>query len=216
MINTLNYSMLGTNTYIYENAGNCLIIDPSDNSQFLIKKLNTAHLIPDAIIMTHGHLDHTAGLSILSESFPECAILIHKEDAPLIGKGSYEKNIKMFELLGTYGSQYVKSSINGDLPEATRLLEEGEILFGFRLIHTPGHSAGGCCLYNQNEGLLFSGDTLFRSSIGRTDLPGCNPKTLINVIKEKLLTLPTETRVLPGHGEETTIGEEILNNPYMS
>lgn len=98
-------------------------------------------------------------------------------------------------------------------------LRDGEILstagFEFRIIHTPGHTKGGCCYYEKDENVLFSGDTLFMQSVGRTDFPTGSTSTLIRSIREKLLILPEETRVYPGHMEETTIGFEKERNPFI-
>ena len=159
--------------------------------------------------MTHGHADHIAGVGPLREMFPEIKVCIHKADAGMLSDSA--SNLSM--LSGV-------SIVTGD---AEVVIEgEGPIEYAgikLQVIHTPGHTPGGICLYNEEEKILFSGDTLFCGSIGRTDFGGYDEQKcfeqLINNIKTKLVILPEDTKVLSGHGPATTIRNEKKHNPYL-
>jgi glyoxylase-like metal-dependent hydrolase (beta-lactamase superfamily II) len=154
------------------------------------------------IVNTHGHLDHIGANREVHE-FLKCPIAIGKADAPMLTDARLN-----------FSNQYGQPLTS---PEAELLLSQGDtISFGpcsLNVLSTPGHTQGGICLYG--HGVLFSGDTLFQHSIGRSDFPGGSQKQLLNSINTKLLVLPDETRVLPGHGPETTIGEERVHNPWL-
>jgi glyoxylase-like metal-dependent hydrolase (beta-lactamase superfamily II) len=132
-------------------------------------------------------------------------LLIHEADAPMLGRAA--------EVSRMYGCSGENS------PEPDRFLEDGmEIAFGayrIKVLHTPGHTQGGCCLYLESERKVLTGDTLFADSIGRTDLPGGSHEQLLASIRQKLFTLPDDVTAYPGHGPETTIGHEKRNNPYF-
>jgi glyoxylase-like metal-dependent hydrolase (beta-lactamase superfamily II) len=172
--------------------------------------LKERNLEPEALILTHGHGDHIAGVEPLRENFEKIKVCIHKDDAEMLIDSS--RNFSSF--LG----KKIEAS-----PADIILEDEGKIEFAglkFTIIHTPGHTPGGICLYNSDEKILFSGDTLFAGSVGRTDFSGYDErqsmKQLIEGIKNKLLVLPDDTKVLPGHGPASTIGQEKLNNPYLT
>jgi glyoxylase-like metal-dependent hydrolase (beta-lactamase superfamily II) len=197
-----------TNSYCLtanEEAKECLIIDTGLSPQPLVDFLLEEGLTPVAVIFTHGHADHIAGVNVLRQQWPEITVAIHKDDAVMMTDPS--ANL---------------SALTGMMFQAQ---EPDEILEGgadveyaglkFAVIHTPGHTPGGICLYNAPEGVLFAGDTLFASSIGRTDFPGGDGDLLIAGIKEKLLVLPDNTQVYTGHGPATTIGDEKRSNPFL-
>lgn len=197
-----------TNCYIVgcPETKKAAIIDPGAFSpaevQAVLGLLEKDGLEAKCIINTHGHIDHIAGNRILKEA-TGAAILIHRGDADRLGDGQLNGSF-------LFGMDIVS-------PPADRLLEDGEEIdigtLKFRVLHTPGHTPGGMCLLA--EGTLFSGDTLFAGSVGRTDLPGGSERVLLQAIRSKLLSLPDQTSVRPGHGPRTTIGKEKETNPYF-
>ena len=187
-----------TNCYILrenEAVKDCMIVDTGLEAEALIEFLKSGQLNPAAAVFTHGHADHITGIPLLRENYPDIKIYIHKLDARMLTRAT--SNTK----------------------PADELVEEGDVIeaAGIKLevFHTPGHTQGGISLYSKDEKILFSGDTLFAGSVGRTDMPGGNMGQLIEGIKEKLLPLPEETLVYPGHGPATTIGQEKVSNPFL-
>lgn len=202
---TIRIGPLQVNAYILaEDLGRkAIIIDPGAEKNKIMKLLDKFSLKPGFIINTHGHIDHIA----CDDEFG-VRIYAHRDDLPLL---------KHAELnLSSFLSQafHVKSAI---IP-----LEDKEILrldtIELEVIHTPGHTPGGICLLMKRpcENILFSGDTLFRESIGRTDFAEASNEILLKSIREKLLVLPDETVVYPGHGSVSTIGYEKKNNPFLN
>ena len=206
-----------TNCYVLREskaAKDCLIIDTGLEAQELVDFLGRHKLNPAAVVLTHGHIDHINGVALLRAGFPKIKVYVHKLDAemltpPLAGEAG---------LTGAMGNLSIMAGIQFIAEPADMLIEGGDIIeeAGIRLesLHTPGHTPGGVCLYSQDEGIIFVGDTLFAGSVGRTDLGG-NMSQLIKSIREKLLTLPDETVVYPGHGPATTIAQEKTSNPYL-
>jgi hydroxyacylglutathione hydrolase len=197
-----------TNCYILrenDTGTDCLIVDTGLEAGELVEFLQEHSLNPIAVVLTHGHADHIRGVNVLRESFPAIKVYIHKLDAAMLAGG--------MDNLSDLAGVRVKTK------PADVLLEEGDIieLAGIRLevLHTPGHTPGGISLCARDEGIVFVGDTLFADSVGRTDFPGASGSTLINCIREKLLKLPEDTKVLPGHGPTTTIGREKRHNPFL-
>lgn len=187
----------------------CLIIDTGLDSEPLIDFLKKEKLNPLFLILTHGHADHIAGAEELRRNFKNIKVCIHKSDVNMLGDAA--DNF----------SRFAGAEITAE-PADIIFDKEGTVEFAnlkFELIHTPGHTPGGICLYNKDDKVLFSGDTLFAGSIGRTDFPGFDVQKcfqrLVDNIKTKLLILPDETTVLPGHGEKTTINREKLTNPFL-
>lgn len=210
-INKLVLGEYENNCYIVrkEDSANCIIIDTGLDASPLIDFLKKNNLNPQALILTHGHADHIAGVSIVRKSFNNIKVYIHKADAQMLGDSA--KNFSLF--LG----KRIENS-----PADIILENEGKTDFAgfeFVVLHTPGHTPGGICIYNSQAKVLFTGDTLFANSIGRTDFPGYDVEEkfeqLIENIRKKLLVLPDDTAVLPGHGPESTINEEKLYNPYL-
>jgi hydroxyacylglutathione hydrolase len=187
-------------------AADCLIIDTGLDAQPLLKFLEHSKLTPVAIILTHGHIDHIAGIEALRKKFPAITVYIHKLDAQMLGDA--EANLSILT-----GASFTAG-------KADHLIDQGDTIdkagIQLRVIHTPGHTPGGISLYCEKDNIIFVGDTLFAGSVGRTDFPNGNTKQLIEGIKNKLLTLPEETIVYPGHGPETTIGQEKADNPFLS
>ncbi|MBW8039274.1 MAG: MBL fold metallo-hydrolase [Planctomycetes bacterium] len=195
-----------TNCYVLrsaESAKDCLIIDTGLEAGQLVKFLQQYNLNPLAVILTHGHPDHVAGVAELRQSFPEIKVYIHKLDADMLTEA---KNMGLL-MGGASGTQPADL-----LLEAECVIEQAGIKL--HVLHTPGHTPGGICLYSQDEGIVFTDDTLFADSVGRTDLGG-NMAQLIKSIREKLFTLPEDTTVYPGHGPTTTIAHEKAHNQFL-
>jgi glyoxylase-like metal-dependent hydrolase (beta-lactamase superfamily II) len=203
---TMVVGPLGVNCFILgDPAGReGIIVDPGAEPERILAVVKRHGLTIGQVINTHGHFDHVgANRAIVAAT--GARLLIHRGDEPLLGRA------------GQTAIMYGLSAENSPAPDA--YLEDGMVLrFGsreLRVIHTPGHTPGGCCLFLAGEGILLSGDTLFAESIGRTDLPGGSAEQLAASIKAKLYPLPEATSVYPGHGPGTTIGHEKTNNPYV-
>lgn len=197
-----------TNCYIVrdnETAKDCLIVDTGLEAGGLIEFLQSQELNPVSAVFTHGHADHITGIPLLREKYPEIKIYIHKLDGKMLTRATSNLSVLAGRIFRT--------------KPADSLIEEGDVIEAagvkLQVLHTPGHTQGGICLYSKDEQVIFSGDTLFAGSVGRTDMPGGNMAQLIEGIKEKLLPLPEETVVYPGHGPVTTIGQEKANNPFL-
>ena len=192
------------NTFIIhqESGKECLLIDPSDDLELLYEYIEENNLKPIAIINTHAHLDHIRFTLQIQEKY-NLPFYLNDEELPLLE--NLKKQGAMFGLE------------TADPPKVTHDLNETEKLeigsFSFKVIHAPGHSPGSMCFLFGED--LIGGDVLFYDSIGRTDLYMGNYNLLISSIKTKLLILPAETRVHPGHGPATTIGREKNSNPFL-
>ena len=195
-----------TNCYfaINDETKEVLIIDPGAAAKQLSEKIKEGELKPVAILLTHGHFDHAEAAEELAKTF----------DIKIYALEAEKETLEMPELnlSGLWFGD--KESYHADV----YLKDEQEIdLAGFhiRVLHTPGHTEGGCCYYFPYQSVIFSGDTLFQFGIGRTDFPRGSASQLIRSIQEKLMGLPEETAVYAGHGEMTTIGMERMHNPYL-
>jgi glyoxylase-like metal-dependent hydrolase (beta-lactamase superfamily II) len=178
------------------------IIDPGGDAEKILKIIKRKNARVKFIINTHGHPDHTgANTKIKQET--NAPLYIHKSDVTL-GSGVFNQ---LARLTGIKGSPFKPDHFLND----GDTLSLGDIVL--RIIHTPGHTQGGVCLFFDK--ILFSGDTLFAGSIGRTDLPGGSLTALLSSIKEKLFSLPDDIIVYPGHGPQTTLGEEKSSNPFV-
>ena len=188
--------------------GVTVVIDPWLSNPLLNTSVSEVGPV-DVICVTHGHADHVAGVCDVRREFPDVKVCIHKSDASML--------VDSGRNLSSFAGQKIVCG------EADVVFEdEGAICYAgveFEIIHTPGHTEGGICLYNKAEGVLFSGDSLFAGSIGRTDFPGYDTQKrfeeLVSNIKSKLAVLPAETRVFSGHGPATTIRNEKKHNPYL-
>ena len=207
----IDYLILGgyqTNCYVLRNnnsAKDCLIIDPGLEAAELIEFLDEQKLNPVAVILTHGHIDHIAGLAELRNRFPEIKVYIHNLDAEMLT----DPNINLSAMSGM---AFVTDSQDVSLKNRDVIDLAG---MNLRVLHTPGHTPGGISLYSKEAGVVFVGDTLFADSIGRTDFPGGSMSQLLASVREKLFTLPSETEVYPGHGPATTIAAEKAHNPFF-
>ncbi|MCM2531653.1 MBL fold metallo-hydrolase [Neobacillus pocheonensis] len=200
--------VLQTNCYIIENTDQtCLIIDPGSEGKKLIKWLTKRELNPVAIFLTHAHFDHIGAVDEVREKY-KIPVFIHEEEEAWLGDPKLN------------GSKFFTMPNSIQAKPADHILKKEEAIeignFKFFVYETPGHSPGSVSYYFEKDGFVVSGDALFKSSIGRTDLPGGNQSKLLKSIHEKLLFLPEETVVLSGHGPITTIGEEMDSNPFLN
>lgn len=196
---------LETNCYLVycEETLQCAVVDPGAEPERIFLEIAEAELKPVVIINTHGHVDHIGANRDMKDHFG-VPLYIHAADSPMLGK------IQQLELSLFLGAK--------DSPPADHLMSDGEeIKIGnsvLRVLHTPGHSPGSVSLLG--DGFLLSGDTLFLEGVGRTDLPGGSQKQLEQSLREKVMTLPNETVILPGHGPLTSVGQERVNNPFIT
>lgn len=200
---------LGENAYALVSGTTSVLVDPGDEPEKILDFLSRLNLSPDLIVLTHGHLDHTAAIPALVEAWKgrDVRIAIHEADARYLGSRGAETNRRLFAAIG--GLQFFDRYWRG-MPEPDILLAEGMTLPGttLKVLHTPGHSAGSVCLYDAQAGFVITGDTLFRDGIGRSD--GFDADTdALQLSLERLASLPPDTLVWPGHGVRTTIGREL-------
>ncbi len=221
MVERLIVGPMDTNCYIYSNGKKeCVIIDPGGDEDRIVASVNMLKMIPSAILLTHGHFDHTAAVGRLREHYKKDSITlriaIHKADRKYLGHNARRAYQETLSQLGLASAGELKGLFS-PLPEPDVFLEEGDKVLstGLAVLETPGHTKGSICLYSEKDSLVFSGDSLFFMGVGRTDLPGSSEKSLLEAIRTKLLTLPPETRVFPGHGLDTTIEREIKGNPFI-
>lgn len=186
------------NCYIVidEETKDCVVMDPGGDEEDLIKAIKKENVQVKYILLTHGHADHTGAALRLKKDF-NSPLCISSEDYELISKGAF-----MYGDIVNNIDQYIKE---GDIFKVGNM--------DIKCIHTPGHTPGGVCFLIEDS--VFTGDTLFAGSIGRTDFQGGNFDAIIKSIKEKLMVLGDEIKVFPGHGPESTIGKERLHNPFL-
>ncbi|MGB3975262.1 MAG: MBL fold metallo-hydrolase [bacterium] len=206
VLKTLIVGPLEVNCYLIgdDKGGPIGIVDPGGDAKLILKAVEKLGRPVAYIVNTHGHFDHVGAVEEL-----KCKLgveyLIHKDERKVL-----EEMPDHMEFFGLEAQ---------NPPMVSRYIEDGDLLtlgaLTIKVIHTPGHSPGGVCLYSEETGQLISGDTLFHESVGRTDLPGGDTDTMLTSIAEKILTLPDQTRVFPGHGPETQIGHEKKFNPFL-
>jgi glyoxylase-like metal-dependent hydrolase (beta-lactamase superfamily II) len=199
-----------------ERTQKAICIDPGEPSQEVVDYIRDNDLELQAIVITHGHLDHCGGVTALKAEFPDAEILLHKDEMYL-----YEKLAQQPLLMGIMPDQARAMGMDyEDPPAPTRFLEDEDVLdvgdLKLLVRHVPGHTLGHIVLAEQYEKAVFTGDCLFSGSIGRTDLPGGNSEQLLTSIREKVLTLGDDFTVYCGHGPETTIGRERTMNPFLT
>lgn len=208
-VEKLAVGQLQTNCYLVwdEESGEGIIIDPGDDGDYIIRRIQDLGVKPKLIVTTHGHFDHVLAVTELKLAF-KIPFLMHRADLPLLKRTKQS------------AKYWLGIEVDPPPPKVDQYIEEGDwIKFGrekLKVIESPGHSPGGVGLYDRKGGVLFSGDTLFKQGVGRTDLSYSSEEDLIKSLK-KLSKLPSETIVYPGHGPETTIGEEkkiLLNLPF--
>jgi glyoxylase-like metal-dependent hydrolase (beta-lactamase superfamily II) len=194
-----NCSILGDET-----SREAIVVDPGDDIPSILALLDKHSLTVKQIIITHAHIDHIAGAHRLKQ-LTGAPILYNQNDLPLV---------KMMDVQAGWLGVPIPVVSNPD-----DSLDDGKLItvtgLTGNILHTPGHTEGSVCLYLPDHTLLLAGDTLFAGSIGRTDLPGGDTNKLLTSIHERLLTLPDDVTVIPGHGPRTTIGSERSSNPFL-
>lgn len=204
-VTVLTVGPVYTNCYIVNKENDstgCVVIDPGEDAEKIASYIRKKNLTCEGILLTHGHFDHITAVSELHS---------------LVGGKIYayekEKELLADPMLNSSAMVGYEVGIEADV-----WLRDGQMLeiagMQFQVIHTPGHTTGGCCYYAESDKLLFSGDTIFMESIGRTDLPTGNSWELIDSVRNKVLTLPNDVTIYPGHGPKTTVAYEVANNPY--
>lgn len=189
---------------VNEDTKEALVFDPGDEAERILDYVNQKGWKVSAILLTHGHSDHIAAVNELRQKTKASVYAYEAEKEMLL-----DMRLNMSDTMTS----------GGVTVEPDKLLHDGQDLtlsgIQLKVIHTPGHTPGGCCFYCEEAGCLFAGDTLFQGSVGRSDFPGGSMGALIRSIKEKLFVLPDTTTVYPGHGGETTIAYEKANNPFV-
>ncbi len=187
-----------------EASGTGVIVDPGDEATRIALAVEQTNLEITQILITHAHIDHVGAVAALVDEY-SCPVLMHAEAEPMLGQLPAQAMMM--------GLRF------GKVPAVDRHIEDEETIkvgdLQLRSLYTPGHAPGHIAFYIESQGLLFSGDALFAGSVGRVDLPGGSMEILMQSIEERLLTLPDETRVYPGHGPATTIGNERVHNPFL-
>ena len=196
---------MGTNCYliINEETKELVIIDPATCPDYVVSHIKSNGYLPKAIFLTHAHFDHVMGIDGWVKEFA-IPVYLHEDEKKVLEDPE-------LNLSGVFGASYSYSDV--------KCLKDGQEMdiagFTFKIIHTPGHTSGGCCYYCAEEVILISGDTLFYHSVGRSDFPTGSMGTLVRSIKEKLFCLPDDVMVYPGHDDATCIGDEKKYNPFV-
>ena len=201
-----------TNCYIVapERGGPAVVIDAPPDVDAIAALLAKHDLMPVALLVTHGHVDHVGGAGG-TVARTGVAAYLHPDDEFLAADPAAQLR-SVFGMVLPGSEQFAPPEQFVDLSDGDRLHLAG---LEFDVLHTPGHTPGHCCFFLRDEGLLFSGDQLFAGSIGRTDLPGGDFDTLMRSMETKIMALPDEVGVLPGHGPSTTVGQERATNPFI-
>ena len=188
-----------------EEGRKCWIVDAGFGSEAMVQYIQSRGLRPQQVVLTHAHVDHIAGLSVIRAQWPDIPIVIHEAEREFLTQPMLNLSIVLAQPL-------VAPLATGTLSHGQRLELDG---LSFEVRHTPGHSPGSVTLYQADAGVALAGDTLFAGSVGRTDFPTSDHGALMESIRTQLYTLSDDTRVLPGHGPETTVGREKQTNPYV-
>lgn len=200
---------LETNTYVISKAPSCIVVDPSEGCDDPLRMIHREKMSVVAVLLTHCHFDHVLGIAEILAEYPAAAVWAHAAERSLLTNAEYNGSLLI-------GRPFVYNGPLSELSEGPRTIQG----FSFDVLHVPGHSPGGCAFVFKNgeaaAAHCFSGDALFAGSIGRYDFPLSDGPLLIKSITEKLLTLPDDTIVHPGHGGRTTIGREKRMNPFLS
>ena len=197
--------IISTNCYVVSNeeTKEAVIVDPAACPPSILNYIKEEELKVTAILLTHGHFDHTMGIGGFLEKFPVPVYVHEKEEDTLKDPA--------LNLSGIYTAGFTFSDVT--------YIRDNQVLslagYDFLVLHTPGHTPGGVCYYVEKEKVLFSGDTLFQGSVGRTDFPNSSMSDLVRGIREKIFTLPDDVKVYPGHMGDTMIGYEREHNPFV-
>ncbi len=206
ILETLTVGPFQENCYVIGDgaSGTGAVVDPGDEAARIALAVEQRSLEIGHILITHAHIDHVGAVAALVDEYA-CPVLMHAEAEPML------KQLPTQAMM--MGLRF------GKVPAVDHHIEDEEILevgsLKLKSLYTPGHAPGHLAFYMESEGLVLSGDALFAGSVGRTDLFGGSMEVLLRSINERLLTLPDETKVYPGHGPETTIGDERTHNPFL-
>lgn len=200
-LKTLLLGTMQTNCYVVINDDNhCFVVDPGANGKKVMRYLSENELILDAILLTHGHFDHIGAVDYLSQNY-HCPVYIHHEDINLLSDA--KENLSVYETPFTITTPVIES-------------KDEMMIAGFELkwLHLPGHCPGSSMIYLPKEGIIFSGDVLFKGSIGRFDFPNSSKYDTLKSL-DKIKAFDFDAKVYPGHGPETTLKDEKMNNLYL-
>jgi glyoxylase-like metal-dependent hydrolase (beta-lactamase superfamily II) len=204
LISGLTVGPLEENCWLVGKAPRCAVVDPGAESERIFAEIDRLRLVPEKILLTHGHVDHIAHCAQVAEKYG-VGVWVHRADLPFLQGPQWP------ELEALLGAR--------PCPVPERFVEDGEELdvarLALRVIHTPGHTPGGVCYVDEASREILVGDTLFAGSVGRTDLPGGDWSALVRSIQSKLFPLAGDWRLLPGHGPETTLELERRENPFV-
>lgn len=197
-----------TNCFVIHVAGSkkCWIVDAGFSPEKMIRYIDESELTPERILLTHGHVDHIAGIEPVREKWPDLPIAIHESEREFLID-------PMLNLSAMLPQPITAPAAESFLNDGQKLTLDG---YDFEIRHTPGHSPGGVSLYCAVVGEAIVGDTLFAGGMGRYDFPTSDGRRLVTSIHQQLFTLPDETIIHPGHGPSTTIGREKQTNPYLA
>jgi len=209
-VERLTVGQLATNCWLYQlGEKEAAVIDPGDEADVIISALKKLDLFPSYILLTHGHFDHIAAVPELAALECKPKIAIHRLDSQYLGKDCYAAHsISIKAAMGD--ASFIDAFLPAgkrELPEPDILLEEGDTVGPLTVMHLPGHTQGSAAFWNKDEGIIFSGDTLFKSGYGRTDLPGGNEIDISKSLR-RLFKMDGNIRICPGHGGTTTISRE--------
>lgn len=204
LLEKLTVGPLQENCFLVGVAPRCAVVDPGAESGRIFAAIERLKLVPERILLTHGHVDHIAHVAHVAERYG-LDVQIHRADLPYLERPQWP------ELEAMLGAR--------PCPAPALWFEEGEPVevagLVLRVIHTPGHTPGGVCLIDEASRTALVGDTIFQGSVGRTDLPGGDWDTLVRSIHDRLFPIPGDLRLLPGHGPDTTLDEERRSNPFV-
>lgn len=201
-IKVINDNPYGQNIYIYydENTRDGVIIDPGDSFETVKKTLSEEKINIKAILLTHGHFDHTFRVEEVRE-LTGAPLYAHANEVELLKNADFNRS--------GYRGLFISVTVDETFADGDVFTVGAAKL---QVIHTPGHTAGGVCYYDADAKIIFTGDTLFKETIGRTDMPTGDHATLVSSVRERLFSLPDDVRVYPGHEESTTISHEKKHN----
>lgn len=203
-VTVLTVGPVYTNCYIVnkKDSNGCVVIDPGEEAEKIASYVRKNQLICEGILLTHGHFDHITAVNEL-HSLVGGRVYAYEGEKDLMADPVKNSSDLLGYEVTVQADEWLRDG---------QLLEVADMIF--RVMHTPGHTRGSCCYYAEKEKILFSGDTIFMESVGRTDLPTGNDRELLDSIRNKVLVLPDDVVIYPGHGPKTRVDYEIANNPY--